>query len=442
MENKTESERESNMGKTGSKQTKLDGTEKRTYVTRKDVSYEVKENREKFLSMPLEEKRKLYKKKKFVVIDNLQTWQQQAPEIMHRFARHKLEPAKDVDDVLNNKICMWQGDITTLEIDAIVNAANGSLLGGGGVDGAIHSAAGSKLREECATLNGCDTGEAKITAGYKLPAKYVIHTVGPIGVNPEKLSSCYKRCLDIVKQDKIRTVAFPCISTGIYGYDIDEATPVVMTTVRNWLLDNQEHIDRIIFCVFLSRDIDVYQKNLLKYFPIIIKDGEKPEPSNKKAKKDAKKAEKARLKAEGTKTVNDSKSDIETDTVNLDIKSKEVCYTKTEENLDSSKREITDTDRDSKENDSQYEKLTGKGKDEKDSTASVKDAKEDALVTRSKVKQEKEKKQMTMDGFLTKGNTKENTKIENAQVQESKDSSKGEIGKNSADLNKKIATKL
>ena len=152
-------------------------------------------------------------------------------------------------------------DITTLTVDAIVNAANNTLLGGGGVDGAIHRVAGPELLHECRLLHGCQTGDAKITQGYRLPARYVIHTIGPIwqgGTNGEKelLVSCYRRSIEVAQANNIATLAFPSISTGIYGYPVERAAEVAVSTVASAATDG---IEEIIFCCFSEGDLEIYR---------------------------------------------------------------------------------------------------------------------------------------------------------------------------------------
>ena len=164
-------------------------------------------------------------------------------------------------------IKVFRGDITTLKVDAIVNAANNSLLGGAGVDGAIHRAAGRELLEECRTLHGCKTGEAKITKGYNLPAKHVIHTVGPIYDNdsedPILLANCYKNSLKIAMENGLHSIAFPSISTGVFGYPVEEATMVAVNAVKEFIKENRDYDFEIIFCVFNDSAERAYQKYLI-----------------------------------------------------------------------------------------------------------------------------------------------------------------------------------
>ena len=164
-----------------------------------------------------------------------------------------------------------RGDITKIkDVEAIVNAANESLLGGGGVDGAIHRAAGPELLQECIQLHGCPTGEAKLTKGYNLPCKYVIHTPGPIWMGgsegeSELLASCYRNSLIVALNHGIRSIAFPSISTGVYGYPVSKAAKVAVETVINFLANNPGKIDKVIWVLFDDRTFSVYQAEIDRF---------------------------------------------------------------------------------------------------------------------------------------------------------------------------------
>ncbi|KAM6271223.1 ADP-ribose glycohydrolase MACROD2 isoform 5-T6 [Spheniscus humboldti] len=189
-----------------------------------------REEKERLLKMTLEERRKEYLRD-YVALKNIPTWME---------------------------------DLKT----------NSSLLGGGGVDGCIHRAAGPCLVAECRNLSGCETGQAKITCGYDLPAKYVIHTVGPIArghlteTHKENLANCYKSSLKLAKENNIRSIAFPCISTGIYGFPNEPAAVIALNTIKEWLSKNHNEVDRIIFCVFLEVDYKIFKKKMGEFFPL------------------------------------------------------------------------------------------------------------------------------------------------------------------------------
>ncbi|KAJ8405178.1 hypothetical protein AAFF_G00321690 [Aldrovandia affinis] len=226
---------------------------------------EWKEAKKFLLSATLLERRALYRTSGFHPLEEIPVW---TPSGL---------PTDDAlyptNVALNPKISIFRGDITKLEIDAIVNAANKTLLGGGGVDGSIHRGAGPLLKKECATLGGCETGQAHITGAYGLPAKHVIHTVGPIAQGTvgererDSLRNCYRNCLDTAVRHQLRTVAFPCISTGVYGYPPDQAVDVALATVREYLEEHHAQLDRVIFCVFMKSDEELYQERLPRYFP-------------------------------------------------------------------------------------------------------------------------------------------------------------------------------
>ena len=171
-----------------------------------------------------------------------------------------------ISEKVKNQIQVVQGDITKLDCDGIVNAANRSLLGGGGVDGAIHRAAGPELLAECRTLHGCRTGEAKITKGYRLRAKYIIHTVGPIysgtAEDAAQLADCYRNSLNLAKEHDVHSIAFPAISTGVYGYPLDAATQIAVDTVTDWLQSHADCDMRVIFCCFDARTAQAYQTKM------------------------------------------------------------------------------------------------------------------------------------------------------------------------------------
>ncbi|XP_011907433.1 PREDICTED: O-acetyl-ADP-ribose deacetylase MACROD2 isoform X1 [Cercocebus atys] len=228
-----------------------------------------REEKERLLKMTLEERRKEYLRD-YVPLNSILSWKEE----MKGKGQNDEENTQETSQVkksLTEKVSLYRGDITLLEVDAIVNA----------VDGCIHRAAGPCLLAECRNLNGCDTGHAKITCGYDLPAKYVIHTVGPIarghinGSHKEDLANCYKSSLKLVKENNIRSVAFPCISTGIYGFPNEPAAVIALSTIKEWLAKNhheefpviQGHvkITRLLLNLFQWKQL-IHHKALLSAF--------------------------------------------------------------------------------------------------------------------------------------------------------------------------------
>ncbi|KAK4684612.1 hypothetical protein P7C73_g5560, partial [Tremellales sp. Uapishka_1] len=185
----------------------------------------------------------------------------------------EIPPAYPYDEALNKKISIWRGDITLLKVNMIVNAANKSLLGGGGVDGAIHRAAGEELLDECETLGGADTGETKLTQGYRLPAKYIAHTVGPVYSRSRveqcerQLESCYASSLRLCSHHGGGSIGLCSISTGVYGYPLQDATEIALETTRRYLETQGDKISRVIFVVFSARDEKCYRSTVPYFFP-------------------------------------------------------------------------------------------------------------------------------------------------------------------------------
>lgn len=208
-----------------------------------------------------------------MTLEKLPTWGEEGPEIVKENPPPKFTPEFQANTEINNKISFWmRGNSAKLAADAVVNAANSHLLPGGGICGVLHSAAGHKMADECYSIGYTPTGKCAVTQGYKLPAKYCIHTVGPIGEDPAKLKQAYESTLACIDGKKIRSIGFCCISTGIYGYPIKPATKIALETIRKFLEDteNREKTDRIIFVVFEKRDVAVYNYLRHIYFPLEV----------------------------------------------------------------------------------------------------------------------------------------------------------------------------
>jgi len=201
---------------------------------------------------------------KFVLASDIPTW---GDITRGSYTPYKKNSLWKPNHKINKKVSLWKGDITLLEVDAIVNAANKTLTGGGGVDGAICRAAGLELLEESGTIKGgCLPGEAKIVGGYRLPAKYVVQTVGPQNKDAKILENAYKNSLKLAVENNIKSIAFPCIATKCYGFPNEDAANVALATTRKFLESDQHEI-RIIFCVYTERDDKIYKNLLASYFP-------------------------------------------------------------------------------------------------------------------------------------------------------------------------------
>ena len=211
---------------------------------------------------------------------DLQTWDKHGIEVMEEVQLKEEKPVFPVNTEINKKVSVWfHGDSSALKCDAVVNAANSKLAAGGGICGILHSAAGPELQVACNKIGYTETGEAALTPGFKLPAKYVIHAVGPRGEHPEALKKAYNSTLKYIDGDKIKSIGFCCISTGIFGYPIENATHVALRTCREFLenKENFDNTDRLIFVVFEPRDCEVYKRLLQVYFPLEKQEEEKKE---------------------------------------------------------------------------------------------------------------------------------------------------------------------
>ncbi|XP_046428442.1 macro domain-containing protein CT2219-like isoform X1 [Neodiprion fabricii] len=240
-------------------------------TTTGDIKMPFEVEKLKFLSMPSEEKRALYRKianKNVVTLHQIPTWFEYWNSNKSCMKKSTWEEVGIVEHDLAKKVSLWSGDITSLEVDAIVNAANRSLRGGGGVDGAIHKMAGPSLKQESMTMAPCGVGEVRLTGAYALPANYVIHTVGPQDEEPNMLSKCYEQSLVLAQTHGFKSIAFPCISTGVYGFPQYKAAAVALGTVKKFLEDHDNVINRVIFCVFLDSDKTIYEELLQKFFAL------------------------------------------------------------------------------------------------------------------------------------------------------------------------------
>ncbi|XP_061914463.1 ADP-ribose glycohydrolase MACROD2 isoform X1 [Entelurus aequoreus] len=371
-----------------------------------------KTEKERLLQMEREERRKEgYRRQDYISLDKIPTWRED------NYADSKEEGGLLTGvGGLNDKVSLYKGDITVLELDAIVNAANSSLLGGGGVDGCIHKAAGPCLYDECQTLNGCDTGKAKITCGYDLPARFVIHTVGPVArghVGPTEtndLTSCYQNSLRLVKEYGLSTVAFPCISTGIYGFPNDPAADIALNTVKRWIEENPNSITRVIFCVFLETDFTIYKKKMSFVFqdndmevaeeqlkrdntPPLSKSTTKDDIDSNKGKEEAGDEDEDDNDAEGTEDVV-----MESQNPDEDLGHKEMSQDRVEDqnknqDTDVDKNEDEDTTFDSKDKDEAEEEQTAPKTDDEDTgkaTVEMEDVSETAETGTSNGEDEKD----------------------------------------------------
>ncbi|XP_020777059.1 ADP-ribose glycohydrolase MACROD2 isoform X1 [Boleophthalmus pectinirostris] len=385
-----------------------------------------KNEKERLLRLDREERRKEYRRQDYISLDKIPTWREE----------NSINDNEEEDTQvtsgggLSDKVSLYKGDITLLEVDAIVNAANSSLLGGGGVDGCIHKAAGSCLFDECHSLNGCETGKAKITCGYDLPARYVIHTVGPVArghVGPSEtsdLTACYQNSLRLLKEHGLSTVAFPCISTGIYGFPNEPAADIALNTVKNWIEQNPDKITRVIFCVFLETDFNIYKKKMAVVFQ--DNDMEAPEEQQKDDTIPPSPTSTPKEEEEEANRGADEAGDEEEDTNDAEANADVDMMSQTQD-------EEMGADEPNPEENQEQDVKQGKGKDA--SAGNNKDEDTDAAKSQEKAKEEETEAKPEQEA---EGDVEMNTQTLTVEVED--DSNINESGTSNVDMKEEVKT--
>ncbi|KAJ6228079.1 adp-ribose glycohydrolase macrod2 [Anaeramoeba flamelloides] len=327
-----------------------------------------------------------------------------------------------IDSALNKKVALWHGNMVKLEIDAVVNAARSSLLGGGGIDGAIHEAAGQKLREECSRLNCCNHGDTKITTGHLLPAKYILHSVGPIGENKKLLTKCYQSLLNLLIKCKLKTVGLCGISSGLYGYPLEKAVHVALHTTRKWLekKKNADKVDKIVFVTYLTKEWDVYKRLMPIYFPF----------DPKKVKKIPKTSEKLKNTKENENENEKEKKENE----NENEKEKKEMRKKKKKKKEKKKEKEKDKDKKKKKEKKKEKEIENENEKEIEKEKKIKEQEEVEEKEKYTKKKEKKTKQNNKEKRKEKKKDRDMDKKEKENKKE--EGKKKEIKKNEREINK------